>query len=125
METAFQSFRQFFRYPIVKGGGEVATNPRIYTASGAIAITPGLHLLQGAGPLLMTLAQPTAAQEGMILTIYNSTAAAHTVTAAGGFGGGGPTADRAVFPAGFKAGIVLMAVSLHWTVLGQNGLLFD
>lgn len=109
---------------ITHGGGDVNVNPAVYVASGAIAIVPGLHKLQGAGPYAMTLAQPTALQEGFVLTIYNDTAAAHTVTAAGGFGGGGGATDVGTFPGGFKVGLVLMAVNLHWTVLGQNGIVF-
>jgi hypothetical protein len=105
---------------LTKGGGEARVNPVVYTASGAIntAIT-GQHKLQGAGPFAMTLAPPTAAQEGFVLTIYNDTIAAHTVTATGGFGGGGGASDQALFGA-MKSALTIMAVNLHWTVLSPG-----
>ena len=49
-------------------------------AAGAIAVTTGTVVLNGAAALAMTLAAPTAAQDGTVITIVAGTAHAHTVT---------------------------------------------
>lgn len=51
-----------------------------FTAAGAIPIVSGTYVINGSGALAMTLAVPTAAQDGAKLTIVAGTAHAHTVT---------------------------------------------
>jgi len=90
---------------------------RLAAANGAIAVTPGTVVITKTGTLAaMTLAAPTADQNGMILTITSGTALAHTVTATGlfedGVTGGGK--NVATFAAFVGATIVLMAYNLKW-----------
>ena len=58
--------------------------PRVYSydADGAITVAPGTHYLTKASAAAMTLANPPADQNGIVLTIASTTAAAHTVTMA-------------------------------------------
>jgi hypothetical protein len=53
------------------------------TASGAITVANGTVGLGSAAPLAMTLATPSAAQDGVTITITAETSQAHTVTTAG------------------------------------------
>jgi len=105
---------------LTQGGGVVRSNPTLYPLDGALTILPGLAKITKATAAAMTLAAPTAAQEGIVMTIYNDTAAAHTVTAAGGLGGGGAASDVATWSATIKGSLTVMAVNLHWTVLGSS-----
>jgi hypothetical protein len=89
---------------------------KAYTASGAIDPVPHNALLVGAGPLAMTLAAPTQLTTGT-LTITSSTAAAHTITVAGGLGGGGASFD-VITMAAMTGQIVLTASNGKW-VLGN------
>lgn len=90
-----------------------------YAANGALAIVPGTATLTKAGVAAMTLAAPTAAQEGLILRVVSQTANAHTITATGliddGVTGGSKT--TATFAAFAGASINLMASNLKWAVL--------
>ena len=67
----------------------------------------------------MTLAAPTVAQEGLILTVVSQTANAHTITATGllddGVTGGSKT--TATFAAFAGAAVTLMASNLKWAVI--------
>ena len=93
-----------------------------YSASGALALTPGTAAITKAGVAAMTLAAPTVAQEGLTLTVVSQTANAHTITATGliddGVTGGSKT--TATFAAFAGASIVLMASNLKWAVISKN-----
>lgn len=65
----------------------------LYTSAGAISLVPGVSTIGSAGALAMTLANPTRAQDGMIMTIYAVTAQAHTITNSTGFFGTGGSSD--------------------------------
>jgi hypothetical protein len=58
--------------------------PRVYSygASGAITVAPGLHYITKGSIAAMTLADPPADQNGMMLTVASTTAYAHTLTMA-------------------------------------------
>ena len=93
-----------------------------YAANGALAISSGTAMLTKAGVNAMTLAAPTAAQDGTTLTVVSQTANAHTITATGLIddgvtGGSKTTATFAAFPG---ASIVLMASNLKWAVISKN-----
>lgn len=86
-------------------------------ASGAIALVPGTVVITKTGSLAaMTLAAPTAAQNGLMLTVTSATAFAHTITATSliedGVTGGAKT--TATFAAFAGATIVLVAYNLKW-----------
>lgn len=90
------------------------------SASGAITIAPGTVVITKTGSLAaMTLAAPTAAQNGLILTVTSSTAFAHTVTATGLFDDGvtGGSKTTATFAAFAGASMTIMAYEGKWHTL--------
>lgn len=98
----------------------VANGVTLASASGAITVAPGTVVITKTGSLAaMTLAAPTAAQNGMILRITSSTAFAHTVTATSliddGVTGGSKT--TATFAAFAGASMELMAYEGKWHTL--------
>lgn len=112
----------------VKGGQwvDVQDDPRKadkkpvynYAASGAIEIAAGVHKLNGAGALAMTLADPSADDEGTVIRILTTTAQAHTVTLAGGLAGAGAAADVGTFTAAIGNGVSLVAIGGKWYLDG-------
>jgi hypothetical protein len=72
------------RNQYVAGNDPAADTP--YLANGAIAITDGVHAIAKTSIAAMTLAQPTAAQEGIKVVLTARTAFAHVVTVTGGAG---------------------------------------
>jgi hypothetical protein len=90
-----------------------------YAADGAIAIAAGTARLTKAGVGAYTLAAPTAAQEGVFLTIISQSANAHVVTATGLLDDGvtGGAKNTATFAAFVGATIVLRATNLKWAVV--------
>lgn len=89
-------------------------------ASGAITISPGTVVITKTGSLAaMTLAAPTAAQNGLIMTITSATAFAHTVTATGLFDDGvtGGSKNAGTFAAFAGASMTIMAYEGKWHTL--------
>lgn len=107
-------------YP-AQAGEDVA----YYTAAGAITLpTPGRHMtavIVGTGALAMTVAVPTALNDGSRLTITNAGTAAHTVTITGGAGGVGATADVYTFKADQRQAVIFVAANLTWNQVGVVG----
>lgn len=92
-------------------------------ASGAITVAPGTVVITKTGSLAaMTLAAPTAAQDGMILRITSATAFAHTVTATSLFDDGvtGGSKTTATFAAFAGASMEIMAYNGKWHTLSLN-----
>src|SRR5262252_1997581 len=87
-----------------------------YNASGALDPVPHNAVLVGAGPYAMTLAAPSTLTNGT-LTITSTGAAAHTITVAGGLGGGGASFD-VITMAAMASQITLLASNGKW-VLGN------
>jgi hypothetical protein len=87
-----------------------------YTVNGAITITPGVHKIAKTSAAAMTLAPPTASDEGCELAVEAATAFAHTLTVTGGLGGN--AADDVITFAKVGDGIKLRASSLHWVPVG-------
>lgn len=91
-------------------------------ANGAVTIANGTVVFTKAGVAAMTLAAPTAAQEGTTITFTSRTAHAHTVTATGliedGVTGGAKT--TATFAAFAGASLTLQAINLKWNVISLN-----
>jgi len=98
---------------------QIAGRARIiteYNAAGAIALPPAgadaIAVINGT-VLAMTLANPTSDLDGSVLTILGTIAAAHTVTFAGGVGGGSLTV--ATFEAsGGRCCLQLLAYNQIW-----------
>lgn len=84
-----------------------------YAANGAITIADGLHRITKGSAAVMTLAPPTAGDEGTEITITGTTAFAHTVTITEGLGGKGAAFDVMTYAAVGDT-ISLIAVNLHW-----------
>ncbi len=93
-----------------------------YSASGAIAIPAApvlaVRSLLSAGPLSMTLALPSAGQEGTVMIITAETAQAHVVLAAGGDNAfNNVDLDTATFGGAIGDSMVLVAINGHWNVV--------
>lgn len=106
-------------YPVTDMNGYYG-DVQDYTASGAIAIAYDFHTISVDGVGAMTLAAPTAAQTGRILSIVSTTANAHTLTYTGGFGGGGAGEDVATFSGAVGDSITLRAIGTLWYVVGTH-----
>jgi hypothetical protein len=89
-----------------------------YTAAGAIAVVSGTAAINGAAALAMTLAAPTAAQDGTKIFITASTAHAHTITTPAL---GINNVHHVVTLAAIGDGIVLEAVNGTWNQVSLTG----
>ena len=96
----------------IKDGPEVFT----YSASGAINVRPGKHIILGGAARAMTLALPALDQDGMELVIVGGSAQAHTVTSTGGFNAGGTASDVATSQAAIGETLHLVASGGYWLV---------
>lgn len=87
-----------------------------YGASGAITLPTcnTLIFLDKATAAAMTLASPSAAVDGIEVTIYSNTAAAHTVTYTPGFNGDTTSSDVATFPATKGNSMTIIASKGLW-----------
>ncbi|MEN6567194.1 MAG: hypothetical protein ABFC57_12940 [Veillonellales bacterium] len=93
-----------------------------YSVDGAIAISPGIAELAKTSAAVMTIAAPTTAQDGTIITILNSTAYAHVVTFTGGTLVNGTSAAKttATFPANVGGSIRIIARGGKWYLNGYT-----
>lgn len=94
------------------------------SADAVSATAPGFYLVKTAGVDAMTLAAPTAAAEGIIVSIYSDTTNAHTVTATALLANGTALKTTATFAAFRGAGLQLRATNLVWHVLTSSGVTF-
>lgn len=96
----------------------IGSEPREYTysASGAINVYPGKHIILGGAARAMTLALPSLDQDGMELVIVAGSAQAHTVTSTGGFNAGGTASDVATCQAAIGETLHLVASGGYWCV---------
>lgn len=91
----------------------------VYSASGAMTIKPGLHMITKAGVAAMTLADPTTGtHDGLVMTIQSSTAQAHTVSnaAGSGFNSGGAGSDVGTWGGAIGDGMQCTAYQGKWLV---------
>jgi hypothetical protein len=104
-------------YPLAGKARRITT----YGAAGAITLpTPGtdeVAVINGTSALAMTLAAPTKDLDGTILYIIGDGKAAHTVTAAGGFGLGSTGYTVGTFDTNAACSIMVMALNASWTLL--------
>jgi hypothetical protein len=92
-----------------------------YATTGAITVMPGLATLGSGGAIAMTLAAPTAAQDGMVIDMVVITAQAHTVTATTiGFNAGGAATDLCTFTAAIGNQISVRAYNGNWYILSAR-----
>lgn len=95
--------------------GELIRNRQVASANGAITIKDGIVIITKGTACLLTLAAPTAGtDDGKVLLIDSTTAAAHTVTIANGLRGGGASVDVGTFGGAIGDGIVLYAYNGAW-----------
>lgn len=111
-------------WTLISRGGYPASTPgalssQTYTAAGAITIAPGVSFINGT-TLAMTLANPTVAQNGMMMTIIATNASAHTVTYTAGFNGGTTARDVATFGGAVGDNIVIFANGGVWWVVSTR-----
>lgn len=96
--------------------------PATFLTGSADAIPAGVagnYIVKTAGVDAMTLAAPTAAQEGNVISIFSDTANAHTITATSLFANGTALKTTATFPAFRGAGIMLKVVNGVYHVLSN------
>lgn len=90
----------------------------VVSADGAIAIQSGTVVITKGTAAALTIASPTAAQDGTIIRIVSATAAAHTVTyGTVGFNDGGTASDVGTFAAAKGNGFAIVAYNTKWYVL--------
>jgi len=94
----------------------------VYTADGAVAVTNGLHVISKTSAAAMTIAAPTAAQNGLVLTITAGTAYAHVITGNNLLHNGvtGGAKDKITLGAFLGASATLVAYNLLWHVVSLN-----
>jgi len=91
------------------------------TDTGAITVKNGVCLLNKAGAIAATLANPTDVTDDFKrLSIRSLTAQAHTVTVTGGFGNGSTGEDVATFSGAIGDGLELMAYGGFWYITGSH-----
>lgn len=103
------------------GIGEYTTGAQTtYTTAGAITVKPGLTLIGSSGALAMTLAAGSTQQDGMMMSIFASTAQAHTITATAGFNGGTTARDVCTLGGAIGDGIVIQSWGGVWYVIANR-----
>ena len=89
-----------------------------YAANGALTIANGTHnITKSASAGVMTLAAPSAGEEGIRMLITTETAQAHTVTVTAGFNGAGSGADVATFGGAVGDCMEIIAINGKWNVI--------
>jgi hypothetical protein len=94
----------------------------VYSADGAIDPLVGSAVLTKGSAAAMTLAAPSASQDGLRLRILNGSAFAHVVTATNLIDDGvtGGAKDTITFGAFVGAAIELEAYNQKWIVVSKN-----
>lgn len=109
--------------------GLPAANPTRYTGwtyvtLGALTIQPGVQFIGSSGALAMTLAAPSAYQDGLVMVLQASTAQAHTVTYTAGFFGNTTSSDVATFGGAIGDELVIFASNGAWRPLTVRNVTF-
>ncbi len=89
----------------------------VYTGDGVMTVASGTHRIMKTSVASLSLPAPTAADEGVVMTITAGTAFAHFVQIAEGIGGKGGSFDVISFAAVGDT-ISLRATNLHWVPEG-------
>jgi len=104
--------------------GAAYNQPAIFLAGATDAIpahVPGFYVVKAGAADAMTLAAPTAADEGNIVEVWSDTAFAHTITATSLVAAGVALKTTITFPAFRGAGVRLRACNLVWHLLAGGG----
>lgn len=97
----------------------------VASADGAITIQTGTVVVTKGTAAALTLGTPTAAQNGTVIRIVSTTAAAHTVTAATiGFNAGDAAKDVGTFGGAIGDGFSCVAYGGEWYVLTNTNVTF-
>ena len=96
--------------------------PQTLSADGAIPVIGGTFNITKGSAAALTLAAPSASQDGLIMRIVNSTAFAHVITATNLLDDGvtGGAKDTATFGAFVGSALELMAMNSRWIVVSKN-----
>jgi hypothetical protein len=107
---------------------DLVTAPDYYAVAsgdGAITIQSGTVIITKSSAAALTLGTPTTAQNGTIIRIISTTAAAHTVTASTiGFNAGDAAKDVGTFGAAIGNGFAVVAYEGEWYVQYATGVTF-
>lgn len=112
-------------FPTYKVGG-LGFQP-IFLGGSADAIpstVPGDYVVKTAGVDAMTLAAPTLANDGIVISVFSDTTNAHTITATSLLANGTALKTTATFAAFRGAGLILKASNLVWHVLSSTAITF-
>jgi hypothetical protein len=94
----------------------------VASADGAITIQSGIVVITKGTACALTLGTPTTAQNGTVIHIVSSTAAAHTVTATTiGFNAADAAGDVGTFAAAIGNNLKVVAYGGEWLVLANTG----
>jgi hypothetical protein len=97
----------------------------VASADGAITIQSGTVIITKSSAAALTLGTPTTAQNGTVIRIVSTTAAAHTVTAATiGFNAGDAAKDTGTFGGAIGDGFSCVAYGGEWYVLTNTNVTF-
>lgn len=101
------------------GSFEGLTPVTAYAVDGAITIAPRIAKITKGSAAALTLADPSAAQEGTQMIITAQTAFAHTVdnSAGSGFNAGGAASDIATFGGAIGDTFHIAAINTKWNVI--------
>lgn len=91
------------------------------SANGAITIRPCQVKITKATAAALTLADPAASDNGVVIQFISTTAAAHTISnaAGSGFNDGGASADVATLGGAKGDGLTVVAQGGKWLVIGS------
>lgn len=99
---------------------DIANTVEISSADGAIPIKSHVHFITKGTAAALTLGTPTTVQNGTIIYIVSTTAAAHTVTCSTiGFNAGNAGADVGTFGGAIGDGMIVVAYGGEWYVLNN------
>ena len=106
--------------PAISGKPTIYSTVTALAADGAIDISLGdlFNITKGSAAAI-TLADPAAGDNGRRITVYSSSAFAHTITLASGVNGAGATDDVVTFTNRAAASITFEAVATKWIVVGS------
>ena len=109
--------------PVINGGTSSAKDVVTdITADGAITILRGTVTVSKSSAAALTIAAPTTAQSGTILTIISTTAFAHVITFTGGTLINGTSAAKttATLAAYAGAGLQVVAANQKWNLISNT-----
>ena len=96
----------------ITASGGVLNPQQVISGDGAITVQNGSVVLTKGSAAAITIAAPTSAQAGMVVTVLSTTGFAHVIT--GAFNAAGTTAT---FGAAALNRVTLLAYNLRWYVI--------